>query len=354
MFIFSGSAPAIAGSQTGSRRYWLDYKDYEDIRREATLVRSVTPILSRGDIRVASDFQNANGQIMGVMPQFTDIRFTPIGEGRWINDADNTQKRQVVVIGDEMRRNLFSGEAAVNSTLLLNGIRFQVIGIVSLIGRKENTWRNNNAYIPYETMRQFFPMKNVPSENVVNYINYRPITRDAHEAARMQVHRIIARNHGFDYHMEEAFDEWDSIKSSQMVGGIFDAMDKFLGGVGIVTLVLGGIGVINIMLVAVTERTREIGLRKALGATNGSILTQFFLEGIILTLMSGGLGIAAAAGLCGALALLPAPPGFDTPRIVPMSAILAVGSLSLAGVVAGLYPARKAALLQPVEALRQE
>jgi putative ABC transport system permease protein len=110
----------------------------------------------------------------------------------------------------------------------------------------------------------------------------------------------------------------------------------------------------NIMLVSVTERTREIGLRKALGATHRAILTQFFVEGAFLTMLSGGIGLALVGGLIALLAMLPAPEGFDTPRIVPASAIIAILSLSIAGIVAGLYPARQAALLQPVEALRQE
>jgi putative ABC transport system permease protein len=131
-------------------------------------------------------------------------------------------------------------------------------------------------------------------------------------------------------------------------------MDWFLGFVGIVTLFLGGIGIMNIMLVSVTERTHEIGLRKALGATYHSILTQFFLEGALLTGISGFVGLAGASALVWALSLLPAPRGFDTPRIIPESAAIAIVSLCLAGVAAGLYPARKAALLTPVDALRQE
>ena len=139
-----------------------------------------------------------------------------------------------------------------------------------------------------------------------------------------------------------------------MIGTIFDVMNMFLGAVGMVTLVLGAIGVINIMLVAVSERTQEIGLRKALGATNRNILFHFFLEGLLLTLGSGLIGLTLAGGLMTIMSGVQGPQGFDPPRLVPMTAMLAIGSLTLAGVVAGLYPARKAAMLQPVEALRQE
>ena len=170
--------------------------------------------------------------------------------------------------------------------------------------------------------------------------------------AREEVRRIIARNHGFDWHDEDAFEDWDTIKNSETVGKIFDAMDIFLGGVGLVTLTLGAIGIINIMLVAVSERTREIGLRKALGATNRSILLQFFLEGAFLTLMSGGIGMGGAALLMYMMSGVGAGAGFDPPTMSFMSATLAIGTLAIAGIVAGIYPARKAAMLQPVDALR--
>lgn len=190
--------------------------------------------------------------------------------------------------------------------------------------------------------------------DAISLINYQPKSRELHEVAKLEVHKIIARNHGFAYDTPDAFDEWDTIRTVDQVGKIFDAMNLFLGSVGLVTLALGAIGIINIMLVAVADRTREIGLRKALGATNRSVMFQFFIEGAFLTVVSGGIGMGAAAALMAALSTLPQPPGFDTPRLVPTTAALAIASLAIAGTVAGLYPARKASLLEPVEALRRE
>jgi putative ABC transport system permease protein len=354
MFIFPGRIPAVEGQQQGMKPYFITYQDFLDIRKEATLLRSSAPVLQRGDIRAVSDFTTSNGQVVGITPNFNQIRYLPMGEGRWLNDGDEEQRRNVAVLGYQMTRNLFPGRPAIGSTILLNGVRFEVIGVLSSVGKNENNSTNFRVYIPFSTMRLFFPLKNGDSPDDISFINCQPLTRGQHEGAITQIRRIIARNHGFDYHNQEAFEEFDTIQNEEMVGKIFDAMDLFLGGVGMVTLFLGAIGIINIMLVSVTERTREIGLRKALGATNRSILVQFFLEGAMITVISGGLGLAAAAGIMGALGTLPSPEGFDPPKLVPLSAAIAIISLSLAGIIAGLYPARKASMLQPVEALRKE
>ena len=354
MFMFPGHTPSVPGQHQEMRPYFLTYDDYLAVRSEAKFVRNVSPVLMRTDIRAVSQFANSNGQVVGVAPNFNQLRYLPLDSGRWMNDPDDAQHRHVAVIGTEMLRNLFPGEAPLGARILLNDVPFEVIGVVKRIGKGDNNSTNQRVFIPINTMRDLFPLKKEAERDAISFLNYAPLTRAEHLLARDEVRQIIARRHGFDYHVDEAFEDWDTVKSSEMVGKIFTAMDLFLGGVGLVTLALGAIGVINIMLVSVTERTREIGLLKALGATNRSVLTQFFLEGVFLTLLSGGIGMAVSAAFMSWLHTFPSPEGWDPPTLVPLSAAIAILSLSVAGVIAGLYPARRAAMLQPVEALRKE
>jgi putative ABC transport system permease protein len=301
-----------------------------------------------------SEFASSGSEILGVEPQLNQISYLPLKEGRWFNEMDDLQKRNVIVLGNELLKSLFPGRPAVGAVVLINGIRFEVIGSMPHLGRGDNDWLNMRGYIPFQVMATYFPLKGENHEKAISFIEYQPRTTAEHLLAEKDVHKVIARNHALDASDENAFDGWDTIQESQMVATIFDVMNMFLGTVGMVTLALGAIGVINIMLVAVSERTHEIGLRKALGATNRSILFHFFLEGLLLTLISGLIGMGLAAAVMAMFRNVQGPGGFDPPRLVLMSAVLAIAGLTLAGVVAGLYPARKAAMMQPVEALRQE
>ncbi len=353
MQIYNGRVPASGNSQLSSRPYYLDYQDYLDILH-SPWVRNAAPIINRNDLRLVSEYGSSNGYVDGSLPQFYDIRYQPVEQGRWPDWTDERERSNVCVIGKEFVHLLFPGHPVLGSRLLINGVPFRVIGTIKDIGQGNNSDQNMRLVMPYSTMAMYFPTQGDGNEKAIKYVAYQPITRAQHEQAREAVHRIIAKNHHFDPSTPDAFDDWDSIENAEMVGKISDAMDVFLGAVGLVTLALGAMGVVNIMLVSVAERTREIGLRKALGATRRSILFQFFLEGLMLTAISGAIGVGAAYLLTQLFGLAPPMNGFELPRIYPASAALAVGSLAAAGIIAGLYPARRAALLTPVEALRQE
>jgi putative ABC transport system permease protein len=224
MFLFPGRAPVVEGRMNSARSYLLTYQDYLDIRREAVHVRNASPVLSRTDVHAVSEFANANGEVVGVEPQFDEIRFLPMQQGRWLNWLDEIQKRNVIVLGEELTKNLFPGRPAVGATILLNDTSFQVIGNVRRVGRGDDNSTNMRAYIPYQVMATDFPLKGENHENSISFINYQPTVTDDHLLAQNDVRRIIAHNHGFDYHDVNAFEGWDTIQQAKMVGTIFDAM----------------------------------------------------------------------------------------------------------------------------------
>jgi len=244
MFIWGGRAPAVNGSFTSMRQYYLTYMDYQDIAAECPDVTIAVPAIQRNDIRAVSDFYQSSGQIIGVLPNFNVIRYMPVSDGRWLDDLDNSQKRRVIVLGDEARRLLFPGRPAIGSTILLNGVGFQVIGTLKRIGHGDETNQNLKNFVPYTTMHELFPPLNVGAiHDAISTIDYQPKTRELHDAAKLEVHKIIGRNHGFDYRSVDAFDEWDTVRTMDQIGKIFDVMDFFLGSVGLVTLALGAIGI---------------------------------------------------------------------------------------------------------------
>jgi putative ABC transport system permease protein len=357
IFMSGGNIPAVPSQHTGMRPYQLTVRDAVSMRTESSAIKDATAVLRNDEVKQVSAFATSGGTVNGAEPNYPSIRAIPIAQGRFLDAQDLAERRHVAVLGKKAATLLFPGHAAIGSTVLLNGSRFDVIGIFDRVGHGNNDTSNQEMYVPLTTMLEMFPMKgdNVPQDAVTS-IQYQPLTHGGNIAAVADAHRIVAAHHNFDPNAPDAFDEWDSVKSEQMVDVIFNVMDYFLGGVGIVTLGLGAVGIINIMLVSVTERTREIGLRKALGATNVSIELQFLLEGLFLTGVSGLVGMGGAALLMSLMqsAFGGNVQGFDPPRLVPWSAALAIGSLSLSGIVAGLVPARQAARLEPVEALRKE
>jgi len=351
-----GTIPAMANQHTDMRPYQFTLGD-EAAVRALPEVRDVTATLNRTDLYEVSQYANASGLVFGVEPNFSVVRFVPIAEGRFIDAQDMAERRRVAVLGYKSGLLLFPGRPMLGETITINDISFTVVGRVETINRGNNDFDNQKVYIPLTTMQELFAMKgdNI-ARDALTTMQYQPTTKGDTSAAKPAVHRVIAQRHGFDPSLKDAFDEWDTIEEEKMIGAIFNAMDIFLGGVGIVTLGLGAVGIINIMLVSVTERTREIGVLKAIGAPRSSILAQFFWEGLLLTGISGLIGILVSAAFMGLLQMLLTGkiPGFDPPRLVPWTAALALGVLVLSGIAAGLYPASKAAAMDPIEALRRE
>jgi putative ABC transport system permease protein len=356
VLVFNGTIPALANQHTGMRPYELTMGDLAALAKLPEL-RAITEELRRDDLYEVSEWSNTSGHVIGTEPSYATVRNIPIAAGRFLDAEDVSLHRHVVVLGQKSAELLFPGHPLLGEAITINGTEFKVIGVLEKIGRGNNTYDDEKMYVPVTTMQELFALKgeNIP-EDALTSIQYRPAKKNDNTGAQAAVHRVIAERHGFDPALTDAFNEWDTIQESQTIGIIFTAMDVFLGSVGIVTLGLGAVGIINIMLVSVSERTREIGLCKAVGATKSSIMAQFFWEGLLLTGISGLIGIAISGAF---MALLQATltdkiPGFDPPRIVPWSAGVALGSLVLCGVAAGLYPASKAAALDPIEALRRE
>jgi putative ABC transport system permease protein len=356
VMMWDATIPAVANQHTGMRPYQFTLGDEAAIRA-LPQVKDVTGFLSRGDMYEVSAYSNTSGSVTGVEPNYAEMRFVPMAEGRFIDAQDVADRRRVVVLGSKSAALLFPGHPSIGESIIINDTSFAVVGRVGSISHGNNDSDNQKLYIPISIMQELFRYQgdNV-ARDALTGIGYHPITKGDSTAAVPAVHKVIGERHNFDPSLRDAFDEFDTIQQEKLVGAIFDAMDIFLGGVGVVTLGLGAVGIINIMLVSVSERTREIGVLKAIGATKGAILAQFFWEGLLLTGISGVLGIGLSAGLMGLLDhfFTGEVPGFDPPRLVPWSAALAIGSLALCGIAAGLYPASKAANLDPIEALRRE
>src|SRR5271154_2013186 len=271
IMMWGGTIPAVPNQHIGMRPYNLTVGDEVAMRASGSF-REVMGSIRRNDIKQVSRDETSSGTVMGTEPNYTIVRFLPIKAGRFLDNGDLRDRRRVLVLGPKSATLLFPGRPALGETVLLNGASFEVIGVADKSGHGNDDEENQRIYIPLTTMLEMFPIKgeNIP-EDAVTSIQYQPRTHGDNEAAKAAAHAIVAERHGFTPDNPDAFEEWDTIKSGQMVGKIFDAMDVFLGGVGIVTLALGAVGIVNIMLVSVAERTREIGLRKAIGATKRSI-----------------------------------------------------------------------------------
>jgi len=361
-----------AGGERAGRQVMLTVDDVRALQTQSNMIAVVSAEISRGGMSVKSAYNAAAITVDGIEPQYQDIRTIEVDRGRNFGDTDETEARRVAILGWDSDAQLFAHRNSIGEMLLLNGVPYTVIGRIRKKDQDSdyNGRDNDKVFIPFSAMLRDFPRSDAP-DGVLSQIIVSPRDTVVAELPAIldrrtgriedidwplarEIRRVIAREHGFDPADRDAVRVWDTSLETLMFDRMIQAMKNFFTIVGLVTLSLGGLGVMNIMLVAVRERTREIGIRKALGATTGDIQRQFFLEGFILTVISGLAGFLVALGLCALVNLAPRPGRFDGMILTWQAGLGAVAALVIVGAITSTYPARRAAQLPPVEALRFE
>jgi len=370
--IWGGRTSRQAGGERAGRPITLTLEDARTLAAESSLIAVVSPELERAAVRVKSSYNAATVRVSGIEPQYQAIRTIELESGRSFTWTDEERVARVAIIGFDIAEQLFGQRPVLDESLLLNGAPYTVIGKIRKKKQDSNYSGpdNNKIFVPFAAMARDMPRTDAapgavsdiivaPNDSVVATL---PATLDERTGRiedidwplQRNIRALLARRHGFDPEDKDAVAVWDTALQTLMFGRMIGHMKRFFSIVGLVTLSLGGIGVMNIMLIAVKERTREIGIRKALGATTTVIERQFFLEGFFLTIASGSAGMLIALGLCALVNLAPMPERFAGMILSWQGALLALVALVGVGVATATYPARRAAQLPPVEALRFE
>ncbi len=355
MIIFAGrTSLQVGGARAGRPLRWMD-TDYLAIQREASACRYVLP--ENGNLApVRSLYNNGSIPVNSSLPPFADIRTIPIAEGRFYDWADQSEGRRVAVLGSDVKKQLFATRSAVGETIHIGPFPYAVIGVMKSKDQDSSYdgFDVRKIFIPFSAGMRDFPNKPPSLPHSIDRMVATPKTLEEHEACKWQIRRALARIYNFDPHDKEAVPIWDTVEETMAWRTMTDGMKYFLGAVGLVSLFLGGIGVMNVMLVAVKERTREIGIRKAVGASARLILRQFFIETLIVVFLSGGIGLGVAYGITALVNLLPMPMYFAGLLPTWQSGLLAFLILGTVALLSALYPARSAATVNPIDALRYE
>ena len=356
--VFPGQTSMQAGGERSGRRVLLELKDVKAIQEGVPTVEAVSPEFRRFLPLVFND-RTRSYSVGGVYAAYGRIRDAELAAGRFLSEEDVVQHRRVAVIGERIRHELFSGMPALGADLRLNGVRFTVVGIL----RKKTQISN---YAPPDDMTAFIPFTTLSGMIDTHYLQdivLLPVNNQFRDRIVADVRAALARGHNFNVNDTRAvmIIEWNKFLS--VITNVTLGLQLLLAIIGTFTLSIGAVGVVNIMLVSVTERTREIGVLKALGARRRHILLQILIEGLVLTFTGGLLGFALATALVKLIGTLPLlGPLFedtsgrsDIHLAVSVSALLISSAILITvGLIAGMIPAFRASRLDPVQAIRSE
>jgi putative ABC transport system permease protein len=322
----------------------LEYGDAEILEEKATHVAYVAPEVSK-NAQVKYGNKNDNIQILGTTPEYERVQNSYVERGSFFTDRDVLFKEKVCVLGKTVVEDLFQGVDPVGKDIRIDNIIFRVVGVMEEKGTMGPQDLDNRVYIPVTTA-----MKRLFGTNYLSSISVQVKSEEEMDAAQQEIESLLRKQHRIPANKESDFNVQDQKEFLETLEATGSSFTFLLAGIAAVSLIVGGIGIMNIMLVSVTERTREIGTRKAIGAKSRDILTQFLVESLVLSLIGGVMGIIFGIG---GARLVSDMAGWKT-VISPDAILLAFFFAASVGVFFGIYPARKAARLNPIEALRYE